>query len=80
MQSLATQHFLLEWLFSLNDKQEKTLNLMQRLRALRIKIIEDAHISTTARFSNQCTFITYKRYAFEQAGKETLAFTSNSSR
>ena len=51
VQSLATQHFLLEWLFSLNDKQEKTLNLMQRLRALRIKIIEDAHISTTARFS-----------------------------
>jgi len=45
VQSLATQHFLMEWLFTLNDKQEKTLNLVQRLKELRNKLNEEIRFS-----------------------------------
>lgn len=48
VQSLATQHFLMEWLFTLNDKQEKTLNLVQRLREVRNKLDEEIRFSYQA--------------------------------
>lgn len=48
VQSLATQHFLMEWLFSLNDNQEKTLNLVQRLRELKNKLNEEIRFSYQA--------------------------------
>jgi hypothetical protein len=35
VQSLATQHFLMEWLFALNVKEERQLSLAQRLRVVR---------------------------------------------
>jgi len=41
VKSLATQHYLMEWLFALNDRQGQPINLVQRLSELKKQTKEE---------------------------------------